>query len=113
MNQPDHNAHPAIRRPVAVPPFPASRLEEDRLTDADRAELFARWPKGDVLEVETATSTQFNCFLAADEGDDERFMFWRETDGQYLCQDARSGQMMKGATLAVVMPAKRGFLNAD
>ena len=98
---------------MAVIPFPASRLTRDRLTEADQIELFARWPKGDVIEVETAASTRFNCFLAAGEDGEERFMFWREPDGKHVRQDTRTGRKATGATLAEVMPPRPGAPKGD
>ena len=92
---------------MVVLPFPQSRATRDRLTEADEADLFARWPKGDMIEVETATSAQFNCFLAT--GDNEyHFVFWRESEGQYVSEDTRTGRKEKGATLAEVMPRRSG-----
>lgn len=87
---------------------PASRITGDRLSEADQADLFARWPKGEVIEVETAISSEFNCFLAiGDDGECQR-LFWREPEGQYVREDAGTGQQVKGATLAEVMPKKLG-----
>jgi hypothetical protein len=98
---------------MAVIPFPASSIATDRLTQADQTELFARWTKGEVIEVETATSALFNCFLAAAEDGGEGFMFWREPNGEYVRQDTRTGRKMTGATLAEVMPPRPGALNRD
>jgi hypothetical protein len=64
-----------------------------------------------VIEVETATSTEFNCFLANGDDGDCRFAFWREPEGQYVRQDTRTGQIVKGATLTEVVPAKRSASN--
>jgi hypothetical protein len=58
-------------------PSPASRNTKVRLSDADQAELSGHWPKGDAIEVETATSTEFNCFLANGDDGDCRFAFWK------------------------------------
>jgi hypothetical protein len=96
---------------MAVIPLPAS--PRDRLTEADQTELFARWPKGEVVEVETATSALFNCFLAAEEEGDERFMFWREPNGKYVRQDTRTARKATGARLVEVMPPRPGGLNGD
>jgi len=63
---------------------------------------------GEVIEVETATSALFNCFLAADEDGEERFMFWREPNGEYVRQDTRTGRKTPGAMLAEVMPPRLG-----
>ena len=93
---------------MVVLPFPTSSDTRDRLTHADRANLFARWPKGEVIEVETATSRQFTCFLAAGEDGENQFMIWREPSGQYVRQDTRNSRMARGATLAEVMPAEPG-----
>jgi hypothetical protein len=89
---------------MAVVPFPASRIVRDRLGDGDLATLFGRWPKGDVIDVETAVSAEFNCFLATGEAGDHHFVFWREPSGQYVREDTRTGRKVTGATLAEVMP---------
>ena len=94
--------------PIVVGPFPPGRVRKDRLTEADQADLFARWPKGDVIEVETAISTEFNCFLANGDDGDCQFAFWREPEGQYVSEDTRTSRKVKGATLAEVMPGKLG-----
>ena len=93
---------------MVVVPFPASRATKDRLTEADQANLFARWPKGDVIEVETAVSTEFNCFLAIGDDGNYQFVFWRELEGQYVREDTRTARKATGATLAEVMPAQPG-----
>jgi hypothetical protein len=97
---------------MVILPFPPSRAIRDRLTEADQADLFARWPKGDVIEVETAVSTTFNCFLATDDSGDYEFVFWREPEGQYVREDTGTGRKVKGARLAEVMPAKPGVLSS-
>ena len=90
---------------MAVIPFPASCLVRDRLTEADVVVLLARWPKGAVLEVETAISAEFNCFLATGDDGDHDFVFWREPGGQYVGEDTHSGLKVNGATLAEAMPS--------
>src|SRR5689334_8335424 len=89
---------------MVVLDFSARGATKDRLTDADQADLFARWPRGEVIEVETATSAQFNCFLATDDDAEYHFVFWRECDGQYVREDTCTTRKVKGATLAKVMP---------
>ena len=55
----------ASARGGTVVPFPARGSARDRLTESDLDDLFARWLKGDVLDVETAEGGDFNCFLEA------------------------------------------------
>ena len=95
---------------MVVVPFSTSRAAKDRLTEADEASLYARWPKGDMIEVETAISTEFNCFLAIREDGDCQFAFWRELEGEYIREDTSTGRRVKGATLAEVMPEKSDVL---
>ena len=83
---------------MVVLPFPTSSHTRDRLTEADTANLFARWPKGEVIEVETAISKQFNCFLAAGEDGENQFLVWREANGQYVRQDTRTSRMASCAS---------------
>ena len=96
---------------MVVLPFPTSSDTRDRLTDADAADLFALWPKGEVIDVETAISTQFNCFLATGDDAEYHFVFWRESNGRYVREDTRTGQKVKGESLAEVMPRKAGLSN--
>jgi hypothetical protein len=77
---------------------------QDRLTEADQAELLARWPNGGVVEVETATSSQFNCFVATDDGGVHQFLFWRDLDGQYIREDTRTGVKKSGSSVRDLMP---------
>ena len=63
----------------------------DRLTEADQAELLARWPNGAVVEVETATNPHLNCFIATDDSGIHQFLFWRELDRQYVREETRTG----------------------
>ena len=77
---------------------------QDRLTDADQAELLARWPNGGVVEVETATSSQFNCFIATDDGGVHQFLFWRDPSGEYVREDTRTGLKKSGSSVREVMP---------
>ena len=88
-----------------VVPFPARRSARDRLTESDLNDLFARWLRGDVLNVETAVSSDFNCFLATGKDGDCHFLFWREADGQYVSEDTRTGRRVTGATLGDVLPS--------
>jgi hypothetical protein len=76
----------------------------DRLTQADQAELLARWPNGAVVEVETATNPHLNCFIATDDSGIHRFLFWRELDGRYVREQTRTGLKRSGSSVQELMP---------
>ena len=77
---------------------------QDRLTKADQAELLAQWPNGAVVEAETATSSQFNCFVATDDAGVHQYLFWRDHNGQYVREDTRTGLKKRGSSVRDVMP---------
>ena len=89
---------------MVVVPFPDRRSARRRLTGFDRTELFRRWPRGELIEIDKGAGPLFACFLARSHGGEFQFIFWRETGGSYVREDTRTALIVRGATLAQVWP---------
>ena len=89
---------------MVVLAFPANRVSRSRLTASDLIDLRRRWPNGEVVELVTGIGPRFDCFVAKGHDDEPMFVFWREVEGPYVRQNARTAQKVKGVKLAHVMP---------
>ena len=84
--------------------FPAYLGRMAQLTASDNSDLLARWPGGEMVEVETPGGIQLHYFLAYSDWGELLFIFWRDAGGTYLRGDRRTARVAQGATLADLVP---------